>query len=393
MSGQVVFGEKYFKREKEQQKVWRYLDRGAHIILLAPRRSGKTSMLRHLEQNPKEDYIFLYTMVQSCTTEQAFYKQIFDQLYDTDFIKNLERANKKGKEWLGSVLKSIENINIAGSGIKLADKTRHITHQDLAMVIRKLQLEKKLVIVVDEYPDVIESIYENDGISAVKNFMKNTRTLCQDTSLNQMVQFIFTGSIGLDSLANRLEVSNLINDQHKLSLSTLNETDGLAFIHFLTKKNDSSLKITHDVALYMLKKVQWLMPYYIEILWERLEDHCFDIENTTPENSDVDTAYNTLFNQAYRSNFNHWVERLNRLKKSEKALAKEFLNLLSTSKQISYNDYFNISQQEKYQDTQHGYVIDCLEHDGYIFETEPKTYRFTSPILKDWWNRYADRAL
>ena len=65
MSGQVVFGEKYFEREKEQQQVWRYLDRGAHIILSAPSRSGKTSMLRHLEQNPKEDYIFLYTMVQS----------------------------------------------------------------------------------------------------------------------------------------------------------------------------------------------------------------------------------------------------------------------------------------------------------------------------------------
>jgi hypothetical protein len=220
MSGQVVFGKKYFERHKDQQKIWRYLDRGAHIILLAPRRSGKTSMLRHLEQNPKEEYIFLYTMVQSCTTEQAFYKQIFDQLYDTDFIKNLEKNSQKSKEWLSSILSKIDNISIAGSGIKLTDKTRHITYQDLATVIRKLQLDKKLVIVFDEYPDVIEAIHEDGGLTAVKNFMKNTRTLCQDTSLNEMVQFIFTGSIGLDSLANRLGVSNLINDQEKLSLST-----------------------------------------------------------------------------------------------------------------------------------------------------------------------------
>ena len=97
-----------------------------------------------------------------------------------------------------------------------------------------------------------------------------------------MVQFIFTGSIGLDSLANRLEVSNVINDQHKLSLSTLNGTDGLAFIHFLTKKNDSSLNIEHDVALYMLDQVQWLMPYYIEILWEQLEDDCLEIDSIIP---------------------------------------------------------------------------------------------------------------
>ncbi|WP_219702782.1 AAA family ATPase [Marinomonas lutimaris] len=393
MSGQVVFGKKYFERHKDQQKVWRYLDRGAHIILLAPRRSGKTSMLRHLEQNPKEDYIFLYTMVQSCTTEQAFYKQIFDQLYDTDFIKNLEKNSQKSKEWLSSILSKIDNISIAGSGIKLTDKTRHITHQDLATVIRKLQLDKKLVIVFDEYPDVIEAIHEDGGLTAVKNFMKNTRTLCQDTSLNEMVQFIFTGSIGLDSLANRLGVSNLINDQEKLSLSTLSQSNGLAFIDFLNDKNDSELNITPDVALYMLEKVQWLMPYYIEILWERLEDHCLEIENLNPTCSDVDTAYTALFDQAYRSNFNHWVERLNRLEKSEKALAKEFLHLLAQSEQVSFNDYFNISQQEKYQDTNHGYVINCLEHDGYIFESEPNTYRFTSPLLKDWWNRYANRAL
>lgn len=393
MSGQVVFGKKYFERHKDQQKIWRYLDRGAHIILLAPRRSGKTSMLRHLEQNPKDDYIFLYTMVQSCTTEQAFYKQIFDQLYDTDFFKNLERANKKGKEFLSSVLSKIDNISIAGSGIKLTDKARHITYQDLATVIRKLQLDKKLVIVFDEYPDVIEAIHEGGGLTAVKNFMKNTRTLCQDTSLNEMVQFIFTGSIGLDSLANRLGVSNLINDQEKLSLSTLSQPNGLAFIDFLCDKNDSELNITPDIALYMLGKVQWLMPYYIEILWERLEDHCLDTENLTPTCSDVDTAYTTLFDQAYRSNFNHWVERLNRLEKSERELAKEFLNLLAQSEQASFNDFFNLSQQEKYQDTNHGYVINCLEHDGYIFESEAKTYRFTSPLLKDWWNRYANRAL
>jgi hypothetical protein len=393
MSGQVVFGKKYFERHKDQQKIWRYLDRGAHIILLAPRRSGKTSMLRHLEQNPKEEYIFLYTMVQSCTTEQAFYKQIFDQLYDTDFIKNLEKNSQKSKEWLSSILSKIDNISIAGSGIKLTDKTRHITYQDLATVIRKLQLDKKLVIVFDEYPDVIEAIHEDGGLTAVKNFMKNTRTLCQDTSLNEMVQFIFTGSIGLDSLANRLGVSNLINDQEKLSLSTLSQPDGLAFIDFLSNKNDSELNITPDVAIYMLGKVRWLMPYYIEILWERLEDHCLEIENLTPTCSDVDTAYTTLFDQAYRSNFNHWVERLNRLEKSERELAKEFLNLLAQSEQASFNDYFNLSQQEKYQDTNHGYVINCLEHDGYIFESEPNTYRFTSPLLKDWWNRYANRAL
>jgi len=52
MTGQVIFGDKYFSRPKDEDRVWRRLKRGGHLLLLAPRRVGKTSLLRHLENNP-----------------------------------------------------------------------------------------------------------------------------------------------------------------------------------------------------------------------------------------------------------------------------------------------------------------------------------------------------
>lgn len=391
MSGQVATGKNYFPRPKEEAKVWRYLERGAHLILLAPRRFGKTSLLRSLEKTPKEGYVFLYCMVQSCETEHDFYKRILEQLYDTDFVGNLHKATQKSKDFITNAIRSIDKITVGDTGIKLKQNGLSISHNDLITVIKSLSLEQKMVIVLDEYPDVVEKISLQQGHEAVKRFLSHTRELCQDTQLNRHVQFIFTGSIGLDTLANRLQLSNLINDREKLSLSPLTTTQATDFITFITKKNKSSMIFNNEVINYLLKKVEWLILYYIEILWERLEDYCEEMDITHPKTHDVDKAYEKLFSIESRPCFNHWAERLQRLEKNEQQFAKELLGHTATKGQITLTQYLNVC--EEFNTVNTNYVMDCLEHDGYLFESEPTVYQFTSPILKDWWNRYANRTL
>ncbi|ALU42970.1 hypothetical protein [Pseudoalteromonas rubra] len=72
MAGQVVRGDKYFPREKDQNKLLRRLRDGSHLLVLAPRRVGKTSMLFYLQDNPPDGYVFLYNIVQSCATEHEY---------------------------------------------------------------------------------------------------------------------------------------------------------------------------------------------------------------------------------------------------------------------------------------------------------------------------------
>lgn len=393
MAGQVARGDNYFKRQKEEGKVWRYLDKGAHLILLAPRRFGKTSLLRALEESPNEGYVFLYVMVQSCETEHEYYQRIIEKLYDTDFVSNLKKACKQGKEYIANAIASVDSINVADTGITLSAKDQPITHKDLSKVINTLSLNKKLVIVLDEYPDVVETINQKQGQQAAKQFLSHARELCQDSQLNQQVQFIFTGSIGLDTLAHRLNLSNLINDREKLQLSTPNKEQAVKFIHFLNHKGRDTLQLTEGSINYLLQKIERPVLYYIEILWERLEDHCYEHDIETPTTDDIDSAYEALFTQAYRSNFNHWAERLKRLKTTEQKLAKALLDYVAQKEHISLNEYTNITQEAQYQSINAHYVMNCLEHDGYLFERPAQTYRFTSPILKDWWKRYADRTL
>lgn len=45
--GNPVEGEDFFDREKEQQRAWRKLE-SSHLLMLAPRRIGKTSLILRL---------------------------------------------------------------------------------------------------------------------------------------------------------------------------------------------------------------------------------------------------------------------------------------------------------------------------------------------------------
>ncbi len=393
MTGQVVFGDKYFSRPKDEARVWRRLKGGGHLLLLAPRRVGKTSLLRHLENNPQEGYVFLYVMVQSCTTEHAFYKEILEKFYSSEFTKKLDKLNKKSKELIASVLNSIQGIKLGDAGISFQNSEYKLTASDLEKVINALELNQKLILVLDEYPDVLEKIDKNHGKQAAIDFLSNTRALCQNTELTQKVQFIFTGSIGLDTLANRLGSSGLINDRDKVHINPLTQASALEFIAFLENNSGNNFSIDKPVAICLLQKIEWLMPYYIEALWLRLEDLCCDHDIANPTEKDVDEAFELLFHRNYRTTFNHWAERLERFEKDEAKLAKAILDKLAEDSELRFNEIYNIFQNESYQHLNGNYILDCLEHDGYLFEHEEKSFKFTSPILKEWWRRYADRTL
>lgn len=393
MTGQVVFGKDYFPRPKDEARIWRKIKRGGHLLVLAPRRVGKTSLLRHLENNPENGFVFLYVMVQSCKTEHEFYKEIFEKLLSSEFTDRLDKLMQRGKEMIFGLIQKVKSIKYGETGITFENKDDKLTAVDLEQVIYKLNLEHKLIIVLDEYPDVLEKIDKLEGHQAALDFLATTRRLCQNTKLSEKVQFIFTGSIGLDTLAHRLGSTSLINDREKVSIDPLSKDDGIKFIEFLQQKNESALSLSEPIAQYLLQKVEWLMPYYIESLWERLEDYCLDNNKCNPTQQEVDAAFELLFHTNYRTTFNHWAERLQRFETSEAKLAKCILDQLATLGELSFSEIYNFFQESPFEGVNGNYVLDCLEHDGYVFEYKDKSFKFSSPILKEWWRRYADRTL
>jgi len=62
--GQAVVGDDLYGRTYELGRLWELLDHGQHILMLAPRRVGKTSLMLELRRAPRDNWDVLYIDVE-----------------------------------------------------------------------------------------------------------------------------------------------------------------------------------------------------------------------------------------------------------------------------------------------------------------------------------------
>src|ERR1700743_547686 len=113
--GNPARGDAFFERGKEVKKIYRVLSGGTSIYLSAPRRVGKTSILKFLEESPADGYYFIYIITESIDSSNDFFKAIFEELVKSDAIQQLTKITTIIKDVITGLLsrvKSIENIEL-----------------------------------------------------------------------------------------------------------------------------------------------------------------------------------------------------------------------------------------------------------------------------------------
>lgn len=390
--GNVVYGNNYFPRPKDERVIWRKLAQGDHLLLLAPRRVGKSSLIHHLKDNPKEGYALIYSYVQDCIDEQEFYRKLLKSITQSEFVTNTASVSTKVKGWFS---KLDIDLSVEAFGVKVAADKRN-TDEPCAIntdIIRQILMDSlsdteiTLIIAIDEFPDVLINIYKQHGEMAAIKFLSGIREICQDIDFNKKVRFIFTGSIGLDTVAKKLNLSNLINVFVHTTINPLSALEAKNFIDFYFKKSSERV-LSDDLKNIIIEQVGWNMPYYLALVCEEILDNYEDEQLL--EEQDIVSCIDQLFEQETKTKFSHWRERLNRLEKLERIFAESTLTLVSDhSGALPYSEIFNLSQHEDYKDhINASYVLTSLKHEGYLYHSEDDTYQFTSPLLKRWWVRY-----
>ena len=79
--GQTPRGEDFFPRDNIIRRICRRLDSGANVYLAASRRGGKTAIMRHLEDRPREGYEFKYIITEAVDDAAAYFKRLLDALH------------------------------------------------------------------------------------------------------------------------------------------------------------------------------------------------------------------------------------------------------------------------------------------------------------------------
>ena len=164
--GPPVEGINFFGREKEQRQLWRKLETN-NLLMLAPRRIGKTSLIKRLRDTAdKHDSKILYCSFAPCQDELACMKEIHKAL---DRDKTLQQNVTKN---ISSNLSKIKGFKIAGFGIDLkdVDKDQWTTiGEALTVALGKSSDDKQNLIIAanaeenDERLIYLLDVLENDG--------------------------------------------------------------------------------------------------------------------------------------------------------------------------------------------------------------------------------------
>ena len=79
ISGQVVEGDNFFDRKAEIERYWRTLETD-NLLMLAPRRVGKSSVLKRMKAYPQNEMAVVYADVSDCSTEVAFINRLYKEV-------------------------------------------------------------------------------------------------------------------------------------------------------------------------------------------------------------------------------------------------------------------------------------------------------------------------
>ncbi|MBN1349470.1 ATP-binding protein [candidate division KSB1 bacterium] len=378
-TGSPARGANFFKREPLIQKSWDLLESGEHILLAAPRRVGKTSLMYFLMDYPRENFSFIFLDTESINNENEFFRRIVNKLLKTQHVK----SSQKLLTFLDKHKPIIKKVGLEGIEFGVSDQ--HDYFGMLRRILHTISLEQgRLVIMLDEFPETLENIIADEGEAAGKHFLQSNRELRQDAELSDKVQFIYTGSIGLENIVSKLNVMKTINDLSRLKIPPLTESEAKAMIQALL----AGLPFDLSAAIidYILEKIEWLIPFYIQLVLQELRNLHRDRSVQEVTRDIVDQAFREMLEQ--RNHFEHWHTRLREtLKGSDYNFVKEILNIACESGSISSNEIMNLSVKYKleavYKD-----LIGSLVYDGYINNhDDAHTYRYNSPILRMWWRQ------
>ncbi|MCP4630631.1 MAG: ATP-binding protein [bacterium] len=378
-TGNPVRGDDFFVRENLIEQTWEHLKSGSHILIAAPRRVGKTSLMRYLEDFPRSPFSLIYLITESVNSENEFYRRILNRIVKTAFVKK----SQKILTFLEQRKPAIKKIGV--DGIEFGAKEEHDYFEMLVKILQSPHPEaNKLVIMVDEFPETLENIIEDHGEAVGKHFLQSNRELRQDTNISENVQFIYTGSIGLENIVSRLNAVSTINDLVRLKVPPLTEREANQLIHrLLTTVQFTLAKGVND---YIFQQIEWLIPFYIQLTMQELRNISRDRGIDAFENTHIDKALQGMLEQ--RNHFEHWHARLrSTFKGREYSFVKDVLNITSEKSEITSNEIFDLAV--KY-DIENSFkdIIGSLAYDGYINNHDDvHRYRFNSPILKMWWRQ------
>ena len=376
--GNVATGDKFYLRNDIIEDIWSELKKGNSILLAAPRRVGKTSVMQYIEQNPVENYKLIFQNIQGVKSADEFFEQIYTLL-----LNCLSRM-QKAKKWVENFKNTITIKKVGVDGIEFEKKPTDFLKATNALLaeINEIQEIENIILLLDELPEILFNINKTSKENAV-SILKNLRRWRQQPELNKKVKFVLAGSVGIHYVVDIIETRNSdLNDLRKVDCSPLSNAEAYKYIDWATK--GATVTYNNELKEYLLSKIQYFVPYFFNLLLDQINKQAKKIGDPKITMQDIDVAFDAVVED--NDYFDDWKKRLqDYMPKEDFEFVNEILVHAAHKGHITVKEIYDKAVQHG-KTTDYMDFIKDLENDGYIVETNAQ-YLFMSPFLSVFWKK------
>lgn len=386
--GSPVRGQDFFDRVHVQKELWDFLHRD-HILLLAPRRVGKTSLMHELKAKAPEKGIHaVYCSAADAKDEVGFIQRILEALAEIEAgVKALKTLRKSP---VGQWFKKVKKLQVAGFGFELESSSADWAAVGEGLMAVLADQSGPWLLLVDELPMFVLKLLREDPSGArAREFLEWFRSLRQRTDMEGRVRWLLAGSIGLDAVTARFNLGDTINDLHIYHLGPFSKPDADGLLRELSRTHE--LPLGDEERAHMIQRVGWLIPYHLQLLFAELRSLCRE-RKEEPALDTIDEAFEILLSPAQKGYFDYWRQRLHEeLGKPDADFALALLGATARDEDGATRETLGQVLGEHITEASERnerlrYLLDVLEGDGYlVFEQD--RFRFRSPLVHEFWKR------
>lgn len=393
--GPWVTGIEFFDRTSEIERLTQLLDEKNNILLVAPRRIGKTSLVRETFRRMEErgkDYL-LFVDVQDCKTpEEVLVALALAAQPYRDLAAKI--AGAFASFWKGFR----DNVESVGTSELLELRFREGIAGDwrakAGKIVQSLaEADRPLAICLDELPVMLNRLVTGPGDPADRRataevFLSWLRRTV--TAYPQKVRWILCGSIGLEPILARHNLSFTLGHLRAFHLPPWDRATADACLRSLAASEGHSWPEASRGAL--LDKLAHFIPHHVQMYFGHVMDDCRMRGAAAPTAEDVGRVWQThMLSTRGHAELADYEERLLRiLDESAVDLALALLTeaavvgRLTPEVAVRILAGHGLGQPDKALRD----VLRVLEHDGYL-QTDGETgpWVFVSPLIRDWWRR------
>jgi uncharacterized protein len=395
--GPWVSGEEFFDRDIEIQRLTTLINEGNNILIVAPRRVGKTSLVCETFRRmaPKEADYFLYVDLQHCTTPEDVITAI---LMETIPYRALhDKVLNVFKAFWKQVQDNIESVGSSGLfEIKIREGLKGDWLPKGKEIMENLaQSDRPVAICLDELPVMLTRLLGSKKASEYELRRKDADVfLSWLRSImgkhQEKLRFIVCGSIGLEPILRHHGLSHTISQLRPFHLDPWDKETAKSCLKALSAYNNVSL--SDQLCERMLDHLGIFIPHHVQMFFGHLHEDCVKRCAKDITVDDIDRVYNnSLLSTRGHAELTDYEERLLRVLESDAVpLALDLLTETAVNNSLTIEAARLLAQRNlsvSAEDVMRE-VMEILQHDGYLEWNETKNqWMFTSYLIRDWWKR------